>query len=62
MEVLYILFPLALLLAGVAVVAYIWAARSGQFDDMETPAMRVLHDDEDIDNGKRVDGSERKGA
>ena len=52
MEVLYILFPLALLMAGIAVVAYIWVARAGQFDDMETPAMRVLHDDQDPADGK----------
>jgi cbb3-type cytochrome oxidase maturation protein len=26
--------------------AFVWAARKGQFDDLTTPAMRVLHDDE----------------
>jgi cbb3-type cytochrome oxidase maturation protein len=46
MSVIYIVFPLALVIAAVAVVAFIWAARSGQFDDLSTPAMRVLHDDE----------------
>lgn len=49
MEVLYILFPLALLLAAIAVAAYIWAARSGQFDDVDTPPVRMLHDDEPAD-------------
>ncbi|MCZ7582334.1 MAG: cbb3-type cytochrome oxidase assembly protein CcoS [Deltaproteobacteria bacterium] len=29
------------------VVAFILAARKGQFDDLKTPAMRVLHDDEE---------------
>ena len=46
MSVLYIVFPLALLLVVAAVLAFIWAVRSGQFDDTQTPAMRVLHDDE----------------
>ena len=46
MNVLYLLIPLALLLAGAAVVAFGWAVRSGQFDDVDTPALRVLLDDE----------------
>jgi cbb3-type cytochrome oxidase maturation protein len=47
-SVIYILLPLALLLAGVALVVFIWAARSGQFDDLETPAMRILHEDVEV--------------
>jgi cbb3-type cytochrome oxidase maturation protein len=47
-SVIYILLPLALLLAGVALLVFIWAARSGQFDDLETPAMRILHEDEEV--------------
>mgnify|MGYP000408648840 CR=1 FL=1 len=46
MSALYIVFPLALLIAAGAVVLFIWAVRSGQFDDTETPGMRILHDDE----------------
>lgn len=46
MSVLYILVPLALAIVAVAVVAYVWSARSGQFDDLETPALRPLIDDE----------------
>jgi cbb3-type cytochrome oxidase maturation protein len=30
----------------VAVGAFVWAARSGQFDDLTTPALRAVHDDE----------------
>ncbi len=45
MSVIYILLPLALLVAGGFVLAFIWAARRGQFDDLETPAMRILDDD-----------------
>ena len=44
MTVLYVIFPLALIVAAIAVGAFIWAARAGQFDDMDTPAMRMLHD------------------
>ncbi|MEM8558510.1 MAG: cbb3-type cytochrome oxidase assembly protein CcoS [Bacteroidota bacterium] len=46
MTVLYVLIPLALLLAGAGVLAFRWAVRSGQFDDVETPALRMLIDDE----------------
>ena len=45
MDLVYIILPLALLIAGFALVAFIWAARSGQFDDLETPSRRVLFDD-----------------
>lgn len=47
MEVLFIVFPLALLIAAASVAAFIWAVRRGQMDDLETPAIRMLHDDED---------------
>lgn len=46
MSVLYLLVPLALLLVAAAIGAYVWAARRGQFDDTETPAIRMLHDDD----------------
>ena len=45
MSVLYLVLPLALVVVAVAVGAFIWSARSGQMDDMDTPAMRMLHDD-----------------
>ena len=46
MSILYVLIPLALLLLGVAVWAFFWAVGSGQFDDLDTPAMRVVLDDD----------------
>lgn len=46
MSVLYIVVPLALVVVGAAVAAFMWAARRGQFDDLDTPAVRALHDDE----------------
>ncbi|QJR37018.1 cbb3-type cytochrome oxidase assembly protein CcoS [Gemmatimonas groenlandica] len=44
MSVIYLVLPLALILVGGAVVAFVWSAKSGQYDDLETPAVRVLHD------------------
>ena len=45
MTVLYLVLPLALIVVAVAVWAFVWATRRGQFDDLETPAIRALHDD-----------------
>ena len=44
MTVIYILVPLAILLATGFVLAFVWAVRRGQYDDLETPAVRTLHD------------------
>ena len=46
MNILYLLIPLGLVLLGCAVAAFFWAVRSGQFDDLETPAMSVIMDDD----------------
>ena len=46
MSILYVLIPLALLLLGLAVWAFFWAVGSGQFDDLDTPAVRVVMDDD----------------
>lgn len=48
MSVLFLLVPLAILLVAIFVGAYVWSTRTGQFDDLTTPAMRALHDDEGI--------------
>jgi cbb3-type cytochrome oxidase maturation protein len=46
MEVIYIVLPLAVIMAGIAVFAFLWAVRKGQYDDLDTPPHRILHDDE----------------
>ncbi len=46
MSILYVLIPLALLILGAAVWAFFWAVGSGQFDDLDTPAMRIVMDDD----------------
>lgn len=48
MSVIFIALPIALLLAGSAVLAFIWAVKGGQFDDLDSPAVRVaVEGDED---------------
>ena len=46
MEILYLLIPLSMLLVAVIVWLFLWAVRSGQFDDMEGPAHQILMDDD----------------
>lgn len=48
MNILYILVPLAVALAAVGLLAFRWAVRDGQYDDVETPARRMLLDDEPL--------------
>lgn len=45
MSVLFVAIPVALLLGGSATVAYIFSILKGQFDDLESPAFRILIDD-----------------
>jgi cbb3-type cytochrome oxidase maturation protein len=47
MSVIYIVLPLALIVVLAAVIAFVWAARSGQFDDTDTPAIRPLIEDDE---------------
>jgi len=44
MTILLLLIPLSLVLLGVAVWAFVWAVRRGQFDDLDTPALDILSD------------------
>jgi cbb3-type cytochrome oxidase maturation protein len=59
MSILLMLIPLGLLLVGVAAWAFAWAVRRGQFDDLDTPALDILRDDEDDEKTKadQVDGA-----
>lgn len=45
MNILLLLVPLSLLLLVVAIGAFAWAVRRGQFDDLDTPALDILADD-----------------
>lgn len=47
MNILYLLVPISLIVMGVAVWVFLWAIRSGQYEDLEGPAHRILMDDDD---------------
>lgn len=47
MSSLLFLIPISMLLFGVAIGFFIWAVRSGQFDDLDSPPIDLLADDDD---------------
>lgn len=50
---LYLLIPVAMVLVFIAGGVYIWAVRSGQFDDLDQEASRLLFDEpRDFDDEK----------
>jgi cbb3-type cytochrome oxidase maturation protein len=59
MSVLFLLIPLSVIVAGCFLAAFIWAVRSGQYEDTCTPSMRILLDDAVPSNG---DGDEANPA
>ena len=57
MSVIYIVLPLALIFVILALIVFARSVRSGQFDDMDTPGVRILHDDEQT-RGEQDDDAE----
>lgn len=57
MNGLLILIPVALFLGAAGLAAFVWALKSGQFDDLDGAAVRILQDDEDeVDNKEKHGG------
>lgn len=47
MEIVYLLIPVAIILVAFATWAFFYSVNSGQFDDLESPAHRILYDDDE---------------
>ena len=45
MSILLLLIPLSLVLLGIAIWAFVWAVRRGQFDDLDSAALDILVDE-----------------
>jgi cbb3-type cytochrome oxidase maturation protein len=45
-DILFLLIPLAVVLAFLIGAAFVWSVRAGQFDDLEGPAHRIVLDDD----------------
>jgi cbb3-type cytochrome oxidase maturation protein len=46
MSIIFVLLPLSLILGGVFLAAYLWSISTDQFKDLETPAVRLLADED----------------
>ena len=55
MEILIFLVPLASVVVAIAVWAFVWALRRGQFDDLDSPAWRIVFDDQERQHKTDVD-------
>ena len=53
MESLYLLIPVSIILVFVIAGLFWWSVRSGQFDDLEGPAHRILMDSDPTDDAAR---------
>lgn len=51
MTILIYLIPVALLLGGLGLAGFLWALRSGQYEDLDGAASRILFDDDDRRDG-----------
>lgn len=60
MEIIVVLLPLALLLGATFVFAFVWSAKKGQYDDLETPRYRMLLEDKKITNSTSPSRKEGK--
>lgn len=49
MDSLYILIPIALVFFGVAIKLLFWAINSGQYDNLDTEAHRILFDEDEVE-------------
>jgi len=47
MDIIYVLVPLSILLLTIAVAIFFWAVKGGQFDDLDSPAHKILFDDDE---------------
>lgn len=53
MDVLIFLIPVALLLGGLGLMAFLWSLKSGQYEDLEGAKWRILSDDDLVDEERR---------
>ena len=60
MSALIWLIPIALLLGAAGLAAFMWSARSGQFEDLDGGAERIFLDPEDRPLQDRIEGSNRE--
>ncbi len=59
MQSLYILIPIALVFVAVAIKILFWAIKSGQYEDLDTEAHRILFDEDESNPGGDKNGGDK---
>ncbi|MBV1786491.1 cbb3-type cytochrome oxidase assembly protein CcoS [Marinobacterium sp. D7] len=61
MSIVYLLIPIAIILASIAIWAFFWSVNTGQYDDLESPAHSILYDDDEdlIPEDAKIDKKEQ---
>ena len=62
MDSLYFLIPVSIVLIALAILIFLWAVRSGQFDDLEGPGHSILYEEEQADETEETKGVSKKDA
>ncbi|KAB7628195.1 cbb3-type cytochrome oxidase assembly protein CcoS [Alkalilimnicola sp. S0819] len=62
MNIILVLIPLGIMLLGVAIWAFFWAVNNGQFDDLDSPAYRILMEDKAPAPGRGQQDDSEPGA
>jgi len=60
MQVIVVLIGFSLLVAVGFLVAFLWAVRSGQYDDDVSPGMRMLHEDKKQESSNQINNNQTK--
>jgi cbb3-type cytochrome oxidase maturation protein len=53
MQSFYLIIPVALVFCGLAIAAWLWASNSGQYDDLDREARRILEDENPTSTEKK---------
>ena len=62
MNIIYLLIPLGLVMLALTLWAFFWAVRKGQFDDLESPGVQILLDDDRAPASRPVEDEGRRDA
>lgn len=54
MDILIYLIPIALFMGFLGLLAFLWSLKSGQFDDLDGAASRILFSEDDVEKEKKI--------
>jgi len=54
-DILYLLIPISIIFVVIIALVFVWSVKSGQYEDMEGPAYKILMDNDSIQATKHDD-------